>query len=339
MKVRFLMAGAAALIALALAPAASSAAPAFKLRVEAPGQTLDPGTMYVPRNPIAVQRGESLANGNCTRGSGSFSVGGRTALGLAASASNANKALQPLWVVEDSFGRRVCRIAGFNETDTPFTGWLFRVNNEAPPVSAELSPVGKGDEVLWVFADFGSGANTGDELVIEAPVRTTPGVVQVQVNAVTFDGQVAPAPDGTVVSGGTAPATTTGGSALVPVAAGTATLRAEGAGVSPTEIPSLPLSVCAAPDVSDCPPARGRTIVGTNLKDNLKGGGGPDVIRTRGGADKVRVKGGGSDRVDCGKGRDVVIADRTDKVKRCERAGGRKGKRKGKKRGKRAVRL
>ena len=319
MKVRSLIAGTAALAALLIVPAAAPGSTAFTLRVEAPGQTLDPGTRYVPRDPIAALRGQTQAGGNCIRGAGAISVGGRTALGLLASAANANKSLQPLWVVEDSFGRRVCRVAGFNETDVPFSGWLYRVNNAAPPVSGELAPVGKGDEVLWVFADFGGGANTGDELVLEAPVRATPGVVRVDVNAVTFDGKVAPAPDGTVVTGGTAAATTTGGAAMVPVGLGDTTLRATGAGASPTEIPSRPLSLCVAPRLADCSAARGQTIVGTDLADNLKGGGGPDVVRTRGGKDKVRVRGGGADRVDCGKGRDVVIVDPGDRIKRCER--------------------
>ncbi|MBM3668306.1 MAG: DUF4430 domain-containing protein, partial [Actinobacteria bacterium] len=273
-----------------------------------------------PRSPIGAPRGETPGGGNCARGPGRVDLAGRNALGLIATASNANKALQPLWVVEDSFGRRVCRIGGFSETDTPsFTGWLYRVNHVAPPVSAELAPVKKGDEVLWVFADFGSGENTGDELVLEAPVRATPGLVEVSVNAISFDGRVLPAPDGTVVSGGEAPVSVAGGKAMVTLPAGVATLRATGPGAAPAEIPSAPTPVCVAASLSDCFLARGSTVVGTNLRDSFKGGGGPDVVRTRGGRDEVRVRGGGSDLVDCGNGRDVVIVDASDRVRRCEK--------------------
>jgi hypothetical protein len=323
MKSRSLLTGALALLALSVLPATASATPAFSLRVEAPGETLDPGTLYAPRSPIGAPRGETPGGGNCVRSAGRIDLAGRNALGLIATASNANKELQPLWVVEDSFGRRVCRIAGFAETDTPsFTGWLYRVNHVAPPTSAELASVEKGDEVLWVFADFGSGANTGAELVLDAPVRATPGTLDVGVSAVTYDGVVNPAPDGTVVSGGSSPVTTVGGRAQVPVAAGDSVLRATGPGSAPTEIPSAGASLCVAGVLADCPSEPGRTLVGTNLRDSFKGGAGPDVVRTRGGRDKVRVRGGGSDVVDCGKGRDLVIADPSDELRRCEKVRG-----------------
>ena len=322
MKHRHLLAGALVLAAVLAVPGSAAATPSFSLRVEAPGAVLDPGTMYAPRSPIGALRGESLPSGNCVRGAGRIDLAGQTAMGLAASAFNATKTLDPLWIVEDSFGRRICRIASFNETDTPFTGWLYRVNNVAPTVSAELAELKKGDEVLWVFADFGSGTNTGDELVLDAPVRTAPGMVEVSVTSVSFDGVLIPAADGTTVTGGTTPVTTVGGKALVPLASGTSVLRATADAATPTEIPSAALSVCALANPSDCPAQRGQRIVGTNLRDSFKGGAGPDVIRTRGGRDKVRVKGGASDVVNCGNGRDVVIADSTDKVRKCEKVKG-----------------
>ena len=319
MKVRFLLAGALALMVLALPPVSASATPAFSLRVEAPGQLLDPGTQYATRSPIGALRGETLPSGSCARGSGSIPLAGRNALGLLASAANANKALQPMWVVEDSFGRRVCRIAAHSETDTPFTGWLYRLNHVAPPTSAELAQVGKGDEVLWAFADFGVGTNTGDELVLLAPPRTIPGLLEVTVQAISFDGVVRAAPDGTVVTGGTAPATTTGGKATVPLQPGTTALRATGPGLAPTEIRSQAMDVCVAAALEDCPKRRGLNLVGTNLRDSMKGGPGPDVIRTRGGRDKIRVRGGGEDVVVCGRGRDLAITDAEDRLRRCER--------------------
>lgn len=327
---RFLVAGAVTLAAILSTAGAASATPAYNLRVEAPGTTVDPGSFYAVRDPIGTQRGELQSAGNCVRAPGDIPVGGRTALGLAASAANAAAALRPLLIVEDSFGKRICRINGFNETDTPFTGWLYRVNHVAPPLSAELVLIRPTDQVLWVFANFGTGANTGDELVMRGPFRAAPGTIQVQVQAVSFDGAVSPAPDGTVITGGTSSATTAGGIATVAVNQST-TLRAVGPGSAPTEIPSNQLPLCVRANPQDCPPVPGKRIVGTNLRDNLKGGGGPDRIRTRGGKDKVRVKGGSADRVDCGKGKDVVIVDPTDRIKNCEkvrRSG--KAKKKGK---------
>ncbi len=319
MRSRFLVAGALALFATAmLSTGSASATPAFNLRVEAPGVTVDPGTYYAPRSPIAAQRGKILGSGNCVREKGDISMPGRTALGLVASAANANPALRPLFIVEDTFGKKICRIAGFHETDTPFTGWVFRVNHRFAEKSGELINIRKSDEVLWYFANFGTGANTGDELVLTAPFRATSGVVQASVQAIAFDGAVKPAPDGTVVSGGTTPVTTAGGVATVPVTASTV-LRATGPGAAPTEIASNQIPVCVAAQIAGCPPVPGRRIFGTDVRDVFKGTPGPDVIRTRGGKDKVRVRGGGKDVVDCGKGKDLAIADKADRVRRCEK--------------------
>jgi hypothetical protein len=311
-------AAAIALAAWVCTAGSASATPTYSLRVEAPGQTLDPGTFYAVRDPLGAQRGETTAAGDCVRAPGDLQVGGRTALGLAVAASNGNGALRPLLVVEDSFGKRVCRIDGFNETDTPFTGWLYRVNHVAPEMSAELRSIQPPDEVLWVFANFGTGENSGDELVLSGPFRATPGAVQVSVAAISFDGNRTAAPDGTVITGGTTPATTAGGVATVPVTAGRTTLRAVGPGPAPTQIPSNELPLCVAANISDCPPVPGRRIVGTNLADKFKGTGAPDQIRTRGGKDGVRVGGGSTDKVDCGGGKDKVIADESDRVKHCE---------------------
>jgi hypothetical protein len=332
MRARFKAAAATALVATAVAASAApaEASPTFKLRVEVPGATLDPGTYYAVPRTVLARRGRlsNDSSGICLPSTGRHEIDGPTALGLVAAAAQANRALDPMLVAEDSFGRRVCRIAGAIERDTPsFSGWLFRNNHVAPPLSSELVPIGSEGEVLWVFADFGTTfANSGDELVLTAPVRAQPGAIQVTVQAITFDGLIAPAPDGTVVTGGSAVATTTNGVATVPVAEGEAELRAVGPGASPTEIPSAPQSVCVAVDLAQCPEARGRRIIGTNGKDGLKGTPGPDVIRSRGGRDKVRVSGGGADVVNCGKARDVVVADRSDKVKRCNRVLGPAGK-------------
>ncbi|MGZ5346713.1 MAG: hypothetical protein ACXWGV_03860 [Solirubrobacterales bacterium] len=317
---RSLVAAALALAATASCFAGSaSATPVFSLRVEAPGRTVDPGTWYAHRSPIAAQRGELQGSGNCVSAGGDISLTGRTALGLLASAANANGGLRPVLVAEDSFGRRVCRVAGFNETDTPFTGWLYRVNHASPTPAADLFAIDKDDEVLWVFAGFPDGPNSGDELLLNAPFRATPGTLQVAVTAFDFNGVGKSAPDGTVISGGKAPVTTAGGTATVPVAAGRTVLRATGPGAAPTEIPSNQVPLCVAVQLSDCPAAPGRRIVGSNARDVIKGTPGPDAIRTRGGKDVVRVRGGGADFVNCGKAKDKVLADASDTVRRCEK--------------------
>ena len=51
-------------------------------------------------------------------------------------------------------------------------------------------------------------------------------------------------------------------------------------------------------------------LVGNKSNDRLKGGSGRDVIK---------VRGGGADKVNCGKGRDKVVADDNDVLRRCEK--------------------
>jgi hypothetical protein len=98
--------------------------------------------------------------------------------------------------------------------------------------------------------------------------------------------------------------------------------------MSASRIASNELPLCVLANPQDCPPVPGKRVVGTNARDNFKGSRGPDRIRTRGGKDKVRVRGGSTDRVNCGNGKDVVIADRADRTKKCEKVR-RKGKTKG----------
>jgi hypothetical protein len=80
-----------------------------------------------------------------------------------------------------------------------------------------------------------------------------------------------------------------------------------------------------------------RRVVGTRKGDRLRGTKRADLILARGGADKVRprrgrdcvraakgndrifARDGVRDRIKCGRGRDVVFADRRDRVKGCER--------------------
>jgi hypothetical protein len=300
-----------ATLALAAVPAAASARTTIaELRVEGGGKTLDPGTSYVTGTETVPTARES----GCRADSGQFRIPDPTALGILGSAFEVNRGLRPLRVTEDEFGLRVCRLAGFVETDSPFTGWLYRVNHRSPAVGAALRKLGAGDEVLWYFANFGNNVNTGDELVVEAPARARPGSVTVRVFAFEFDGTRKAAADGTVVQGGEAPALTENGRATVTLAGGTARLRAK----HHPDIPSAPVEVCVNADLGECAKRRGAEIVGTAGRERIPGTPGPDVIRARGGGDRVVVAGGGADRVLCGRGRDTAVIDGSDTARACE---------------------
>lgn len=61
------------------------------------------------------------------------------------------------------------------------------------------------------------------------------------------------------------------------------------------------------------------TVDGGAGADNLTGGDGRDRILGRGGNDRINAADGARDTIDCGKGRDRVVADRRDRLKACER--------------------
>ena len=60
-------------------------------------------------------------------------------------------------------------------------------------------------------------------------------------------------------------------------------------------------------------------LEGQDGRDRLRGGAGTDVLRGGRGRDRLMARGGGRDTLDCGPGRDVAIADRRDRVRRCEK--------------------
>jgi DNA-binding beta-propeller fold protein YncE len=60
-------------------------------------------------------------------------------------------------------------------------------------------------------------------------------------------------------------------------------------------------------------------LYGGRGRDLLRGGAGRDWLRGGAGRDRLHVRGGGRDKVHCGDGRDTVIADKRDSVRRCER--------------------
>jgi dipeptidyl aminopeptidase/acylaminoacyl peptidase len=60
-------------------------------------------------------------------------------------------------------------------------------------------------------------------------------------------------------------------------------------------------------------------IFGTSTSDHINGTRLADRVYALEGNDVINVRGGGRDRVDCGPGRDTVLADRVDLVRDCER--------------------
>lgn len=64
---------------------------------------------------------------------------------------------------------------------------------------------------------------------------------------------------------------------------------------------------------------RGRDILrGNGGRDTIAGGPGNDILFGGPGADMVRTRDGVADVVECGRGRDRVIADRKDSLRGCE---------------------
>jgi len=56
-----------------------------------------------------------------------------------------------------------------------------------------------------------------------------------------------------------------------------------------------------------------------NARDRVIGGPGADRIKSGSGDDKVKARDGEADRITCGKGRDLAVVDRADRVRGCER--------------------
>jgi Ca2+-binding RTX toxin-like protein len=63
-------------------------------------------------------------------------------------------------------------------------------------------------------------------------------------------------------------------------------------------------------------------LVGGAGNDRLKGGDKRDKIAGGKGKDRINAKRGRKDKVDCGKGKDVAVVDKRDKVRRCEKVRG-----------------
>jgi hypothetical protein len=186
---------AAALTAAAGSPAAGGPAEVqAELRVEGPKGNLIPGRTYT----TGTERVKRSKGNNCKPRKGRIRVPGATALGIAETASDDLRRLPPVRVRPDDFGLFVCEIGGFigRPFDDPegFSGWTYWVNYAGGTQAAELQTLEEGDQVLWVFSDFGDrNINTGDALELNGvPETDADGTFTVEVVAHAFNGTPTP---------------------------------------------------------------------------------------------------------------------------------------------------
>jgi hypothetical protein len=300
------LAGAAASLLIA-ASGASAASTVAKLRVEAGGRALDRGASYATGSARV-----RTSTQQCAGKGRSFVLRGPNATGIVDYAREHNGKLQPFFVSDRfDFGLIVCRIGSFGAFSAN-EAWLYRLNHRDPGVGGDQAKLKSGDQVLWYFANFASGANTGVELRLAAPARAQTGST-FTVIAYAYDSAGRRTPAAGVRIAGDASAVTgaDGKARIVANREGRLDLR----GTHLNDVPTQPLAVCVDDRLSNCPLYRGQTIVGSRLSDRLRGTRGRDLVIARNGDDRINVRGGGLDRVRCGLGHDVVIAGPRDLVR------------------------
>ena len=344
MRIRFAIAALASLIALAAAGAttASASVPVDIHVVTNDGAQLANLRQYAP----AAAKVRTYAGDDCLdptppakQSSGqTYAQSAPNVLSALDEASDATPSLQPFRISDAdyaTFGElTICSIGA----PTPPGFWFLETNGVGDTAGADQTFVKPGDQLT--FYRTPSDFTADEELVIDAPARTTPGSpVAVHVSSYKTDGSLGSAA-GAVVTGGDSPAAVdAAGNASVSFS--TEGIHTIAASKDYNDVPSKTLTVCVARDLDACPPVRGLQIVGSHEPDVIVGTAGADQIKARGGRDKVRslasgdridVRGGGKDLVNCGGGDDSVKAGKGDKIARnCEhrsRAGKKKGKHK-----------
>jgi hypothetical protein len=299
----------AALAAPAVIPVSAAAAPTTaNLRVEAAGKALDGGTSYV-NDTVRLRTEPTQCSGKGRR----YTIEGPTAMGIVQHARLANARLRPYFISDRfDFGLIVCRIGDFGAFSTS-QAWLYKVNHVAPSVGGDQRRLARGDRVLWYFADFATGRNTGDELELRAPARVRPNEpFRVRALAYDFGGSVRAAGGAQVGGTTTGP---DGRTTLTATRQGTLSLRVKRG----NDIAGAPVRICVNARLDRCPPRRGELIVGTDRPDVIAGTRGADRVLARGAADRVDVAGGGPDVVDCGPGTDRVrLGDGDRAASSCE---------------------
>ena len=292
-----------------------------ELRVEGPGQTLDPGTWYVTGKERIRKSQPSDA---CNRAKGRIAVAGPTPLSLAQSGSDSNRDLRQVRVRRDEAGLFTCELGSilgrpFGDPDG-FAGWSYYENYVFGSAAADQLRLRNNDRILWVFSDFGATtpANQGPALELRRIPARTEGTFTARVVEHGFDGGTSPA-TGATIEGAESVNELGGGRYEVTVGNGNSTLSATRA----LDIASNQVETCSKPKLAQCPKAHGKTLVGSGRGDKLKGSSGWDDISSGGGRDVIDLRKGGRDRARCGGGKDVVLIKRGDRDDRisanCER--------------------
>jgi hypothetical protein len=323
-RVLLTLAGCACLFAGLATPSASAKTALAELRVEGPTGTLDPGTWYVTGTEKIRK---SRPGDACVRDHGKLRFPGPTALGIAQTGSEHRKALRQVRVRLDEAGPFVCEIGSilgrpFGDPDG-FSGWLYSLDFVSGATSPDLATLGRGDRVLWVFADFsvdpGEQVNSGSALELKGVPARSDGSFEVEVAAHLFDGSTDPA-EGATIEGASEVNELGDGRYEVIVPDGKTTLTA----TRTFDIPSNHPTTCVSDQPKACPRTHGRRIFGSTKGDRLKGTKGWDKIVSGGGDDVIKLRNGGRDRVNCGAGNHdkvkVKRGDDDDRIARsCER--------------------
>jgi Ca2+-binding RTX toxin-like protein len=294
---------------------------------------MDPGTTYIVDERVTVPTRPDADCFGPPGGSGAeFRFERPNVLSLLATAGRTTPALRRVALTDQfGFGLGICGIGGV-QARLGETFWYFKVNHDEASVGADQLELRAGDEALFYLAPDAYPNPNPAELELIAPARARAGepfaVSVVQHSCVTASEppfatscQKRPAA-GVTVTGGDAVATTAadGGAAISIGSSRNAKLVA----TRGADIPSEAQQICVGALLDDCPPVRGKRVVGSPQADRIKGTAGSDSIRSRGGDDRIDARKGGFDRVNCGKGRDVVKLEQAgaDRVRirgSCER--------------------
>jgi hypothetical protein len=315
------------LLALALPAAAPAASTTAELRVLTPSKALDPGTTYVVDSKLTVPTTPAADCFGPPGGSGQqFTYDQPNALSLLASAARTSGKLRPLALTDQfGFGLGICGIGGA-EAVSGQSFWYLKANHAESTLGADQLAIKSGDEILFYLSPDNFPNPNPAELELEAPPRVQAGTsftVKVIEHACVTDQQTFEVTCASKPAVGAQVGDSTTG------ADGTAQLTAASPGTLKlgatrgADIPSEVLKVCVGEPLDDCPPARGKRIVGSPGGDRIKATAGPDAIRARGGDDRVDLRKGGTDRLDCGPGTDSALVKRSDDDDRiardCER--------------------
>ena len=135
------------------------------------------------------------------------------------------------------------------------------------------------------------------------PANDADGEFTVSVTAYGFAGSPTPVA-GMKIKGAETVSDNADGTYDVTVGNGFTSLYAKGK----PAIASPAVEVCVKANPGQCPEAHGRVVVGSSENDQIDGTAGWDEIRSGGGPDVVNIAAGsGRDKVNCGGGEDEVI--------------------------------